>query len=185
MLASNTGTGAQVYPKNNIRRPKLLEQLLDMLAHKMCAAEMIVDANLVPGQRNPDAAVCLKLDVYREIFEAFIDGFAAYRPLLAQVKDAYDTALQQGLQCALENMDLRSELAAAANVQAQAVSLARAESAAEAAASKLHLQTKCAKLSIVLTIWQSACCRVCSLQAQAMHSYANYPLQTSAKSYDQ
>jgi len=86
MLAANIDIGAQVYPKNNIRRPKLLEQLQDMLAHKMCAAEMIVDANLVPGQRNPDAAVCLKLDVYREIFEAFIDGFAAYRPLLTQVK---------------------------------------------------------------------------------------------------
>ncbi|DBB06467.1 TPA: hypothetical protein ACH3X1_012023 [Trebouxia sp. C0004] len=142
MLATDFGIGAQVYPKNNNRRPKLLEQLQDMLAHKTCAAEMIVDANLVPGQRNPDAAVCLKLDVYREIFEAFIDGFAAYRSLLTQVKDAYDTALQQGLQCALENMDLRSELAAAANVQAQAVSLARSESAAEAAASKLHLQTK-------------------------------------------
>ncbi len=81
MLAANIGIGAQVYPKNNIRRPKLLEQLQDM-----CAAEMIVDANLVPGQRNPDAAVCLKLNVYREIFEAFIDGFAAYRPLLTQVK---------------------------------------------------------------------------------------------------
>lgn len=55
---------------------------------------------------------------------------------------AYDTALQQGLQCALENMDLRSELAAAADVQAQAVGLARSQSAAEAAASKLHLQTR-------------------------------------------
>ena len=54
---------------------------------------------------------------------------------------AYDTALQQGLQCALENMDLRSELAAA-DVQAQAVGLARSQSAAEAAASKLHLQTR-------------------------------------------
>lgn len=57
-----------------------------MLAHKMCAAEMAVDANLVPGQRNPDAAVCLKLDVYRQLFDAFINGFAAYRPLLTEVK---------------------------------------------------------------------------------------------------
>lgn len=52
----------------------------------MCAAEMAVDANLVPGQRNPDAAACLKLDVYRQVLDAFIDGFAAYRPLLTQVK---------------------------------------------------------------------------------------------------
>lgn len=64
----------------------MLEQLQDMLAHSMCAAEMAVDANLVPGQRNPDAAACLKLDVYRHVFDAFIDGFAAYRPLLTQVK---------------------------------------------------------------------------------------------------
>ena len=84
------------------------------------------------------------------------------------MQDAYDTALQQGLQCALENMDLRSELAAAANVQAQAVSLARSESAAEAAASKLHLQTKYAEHGAHnLTV---SCCRICSLQAQAMHS---------------
>ncbi|KAL0026569.1 hypothetical protein WJX77_006982 [Trebouxia sp. C0004] len=156
----------EVYPKNNNRRPKLLEQLQDMLAHKTCAAEMIVDANLVPGQRNPDAAVCLKLDVYREIFEAFIDGFAAYRSLLTQVKDAYDTALQQGLQCALENMDLRSELAAAANVQAQAVSLARSESAAEAAASKLHLQTKLVEMEFKAAEAEERACKLTAASAK-------------------
>lgn len=132
----------EVYPKNNVRRPKLLEQLQDMLAHSMCAAEMAVDANLVPGQRNPDAAACLKLDVYRQVFDAFIAGFEAYRPLLTQVKDSYDAALKQGLQCALENINLRADLAAAADVQADAVNLARSHSAADAAASKLHLQTK-------------------------------------------
>ena len=58
------------------------------------------------------------------------------------MQDSYDAALQQGLQCALENMDLRAELAAAADVRANAVSLARSQSAADAAASKLHLQTK-------------------------------------------
>jgi len=108
--------------------------------------------------------------------------------ILCLMQDAYDTALQQGLQCALENMDLRSELATAANVQAQAVSLARSESAAEAAASNLHLQTKYATLSIVLTIWQSTCCHVCSLQAQAMHMchlWGAGVLQTSVKSYDE
>ena len=57
-----------------------------MLAHKMCEAEMAVDANLVPGQRNPDAAECLKLDVYRQLFDAFIGGFSAYKPLLTQIK---------------------------------------------------------------------------------------------------
>lgn len=64
----------------------MLEQLQDMLAHKMCAAEMAADANLVPGQRNLDAAACLKLDVYRQVFDTFIDGFAAYRPMLTEVK---------------------------------------------------------------------------------------------------
>ena len=58
------------------------------------------------------------------------------------MQGSYDAALQQGLQCALENMSLRAQLAAAADVQANAVSLARSQSAAEAAASKLHLQTK-------------------------------------------
>lgn len=52
----------------------------------MCAAEMEVDANLVPGQRNPAAAECLKLDVYRQLFDVFIDGFSAYKPLLTQIK---------------------------------------------------------------------------------------------------
>ena len=69
-----------------MRKPKLLEHLQDLLAQKMCAAEMAVDANLVPGQRNLDAAIGLKLNVYHELFEAFISGFAAYRPLLTQVK---------------------------------------------------------------------------------------------------
>lgn len=58
------------------------------------------------------------------------------------MQDVHDAALQQGLQCALENMDLRAELAAAAMVQAEAVELARAQAASEAAASKLHLQAK-------------------------------------------
>ena len=58
------------------------------------------------------------------------------------MQDVHDAALQQGLQCALENMDLRAELAAAATVQAQAVELAREQAASEAAASKLHLQAK-------------------------------------------
>ena len=58
------------------------------------------------------------------------------------MQDAYGAALQLGLQCALENMELRAELAVAADVQADAVTLARSQSAADAAASKLHLQTK-------------------------------------------
>lgn len=64
--------------------------------------------------------------------------------LLLAVQDVHDAALQQGLQCALENMDLRAELAAAAEVQAKAVELAHSQAASEAAASKLHLQAKCA-----------------------------------------
>lgn len=58
------------------------------------------------------------------------------------MQDSHDAALQQGLQCALENMDLRAELASAADVRATAVDLARSQSAADAAASKLHLQKK-------------------------------------------
>lgn len=58
------------------------------------------------------------------------------------MQGVHDAALQQGLQCALENMGLRAELAAAAMVQAEAVELARAQAASEAAASKLHLQAK-------------------------------------------
>lgn len=60
------------------------------------------------------------------------------------MQEVHDAALQQGLQCALENMDLRAELAAAAAVQAEAVELARSQAALEAAASKLHLQAKSA-----------------------------------------
>lgn len=67
---------------------------------------------------------------------------AQWKSNQCDMQDSYDGALQQGLQCALENMDLRAELAAAANVRANAVSLARSQSAADAAASKLHLQTK-------------------------------------------
>ncbi|KAL3139979.1 hypothetical protein ABBQ38_004266 [Trebouxia sp. C0009 RCD-2024] len=160
----------EVYPKNNVRRPKLLEQLQDMLAHSMCAAEMAVDANLVPGQRNPDAAACLTLDVYRQVFDAFIDGFAAYRPLLTQVKDSYDAALKQGLQCALENMDLRAELAAAADVQANAVSLARSHSAAEAATSKLHLQTKLVDMEMKATETEERASKLAALSAKTRAS---------------
>ena len=66
----------------------------------MCAAEMEVDANLVPGQRNPAAAECLKLDVYRQLFDAFIDGFSAYKPLLTQIKVLW-LEMMLLLQCAM------------------------------------------------------------------------------------
>lgn len=62
--------------------------------------------------------------------------------LLLSLQEVHDASLQQGLQCALENMDLRAELAAAAEIQTQAVELARSQATSQAAASKLHLQAK-------------------------------------------
>ncbi|KAK9810464.1 hypothetical protein WJX72_011099 [[Myrmecia] bisecta] len=122
-----SGTGfLEVYPKGGSKQPKLLEQLQAMLAEKLREAEKLA-APHTPGSRSSTAATGLQLHVHRQVFDSFIQGFAAYQPLLYRIKAAYDGALDDALHCAHENSRLRTELAAAAQRHAAAVQQARIE----------------------------------------------------------
>ena len=75
----------QVFPRNNTRPPKLLERLQEQLASDLRAAERAA-CSLAPSDRNPTAAANLRLDVHRRLFDSFIGGFAAYKPILVRIK---------------------------------------------------------------------------------------------------
>lgn len=54
-----------------------------------------------------------------QVFQTFISGFGeAYQPLLTEIQQAFDHAVQQGLRDALENTTLRQQLLEAGRQQA-------------------------------------------------------------------
>lgn len=64
---------------------------------------------------------------HTQVFASFIKGFGpAYRPLLTAIRQRYDSAVQQGVQCALVNLELRRQLLASCQQQRQAVRAERA-----------------------------------------------------------
>ncbi len=62
-----------------------------------------------------------------QVFSAFIHGFSTYSPLLARIQAEFDQALNDGVRCAQENVEMRTLMArnemqrerAAANVRGQ------------------------------------------------------------------
>eukprot|EP00891_Asterochloris_glomerata_P002529 jgi/Astpho2/2529/Aster-x0541 len=131
----------EIYPRNSTNAPRLLTQLNELLASKQREAEKAA-CSLGPSQRCQAAAANLQLEVHRQLFDAFIAGFASYSPLLLQIKDAYEERLDASLQCGQDNMHLRAELAAAAATKAGAVKAAGREAAAEIATSRMQLQRR-------------------------------------------
>ena len=75
----------QIYPRNSTNAPRLLTQLNELLASKQREAEKAA-CSLGPSQRCQAAAANLQLEVHRQLFDAFIAGFASYSPLLLQIK---------------------------------------------------------------------------------------------------
>ena len=75
----------QIYPRNSTNAPRLLTQLNELLASKQREAEKAA-CSLGPSQRCQAAAANLQLEVHRQLFDAFIAGFASYSPLMLQIK---------------------------------------------------------------------------------------------------
>jgi hypothetical protein len=61
------------------------------------------------GWRLSCVAVLVRLDAYRQAFEAFIHSFTTYRPLLLRIKSQYDAALDDALESAQENIHMRCD----------------------------------------------------------------------------
>lgn len=84
-----------------------------------------------------------------QVFQTFIDGFGVYGPLLSQVKQWFDQAIEAGLKDALDNSNLRLQLLTARQEQASATSAAKAE-IIDGEQALLYSQKQ-------LTVWQSLC----------------------------
>lgn len=146
----------EVFPRASSRKPALLVQLESLLAEKLRLTEKLAEVSTRQGRRGHggggdggstgeysygeveggggyDPNGTLTLEAYRQTFEAFINAFSTYRPLLTRVKDHYDRALDQALRSEHENVHLRSELAALERRRQKAVETARAETNAAAA----------------------------------------------------
>ena len=82
---SHNTQALQIYPRNSTNAPRLLTQLNELLASKQREAEKAA-CSLGPSQRCQAAAANMQLEVHRQLFDAFIAGFASYSPLLLQIK---------------------------------------------------------------------------------------------------
>ena len=126
-----TGTDGflEVFPRGNDRKPALLGQLESLLAEKLRLTEKLTESS----GADAEATDALQLEAYRQTFEAFINAFSTYRPLLTRVKEHYDRALDRALRSERENATLRAELAASERRRAREVESTRAATNAKAA----------------------------------------------------
>ena len=128
----------QVYPRAGSKQPRLLTNLEQMLSEKLRANERMVSG---PSHgKGSKSAANLRLDAHRQVFEAFVQAFATYKPLLSRIKNEYDAILDDSLRSAHENVVMRAELAIAEQRKNRAVEEARAETAARATALRAELQ---------------------------------------------
>lgn len=119
----------EVFPPraSGSRQPVLLQTLETQLLEASNAASRLASAG-PHQQRDPKLAANLSLDVHRQVFQTFADGFGeAYKPLLTEIQQAFDASIQQGLQDSQENTTLRQQLLQAASEQAAAEDAATAE----------------------------------------------------------
>ena len=119
----------EVFPRGNDRKPALLGQLESLLAEKLRLTEKLTESS----GADAEATDALRLEAYRQTFEAFINAFSTYRPLLTKVKEHYDRALDRALRSERENAALRAELAASERRRAREVESTRAATNAKAA----------------------------------------------------
>ena len=99
----------------------------------------------IHGADYRDESGALALEAHRAVFDAFINAFTTYRPLLTKVKEHYDRALDRALRSEHENVQMRSELKAIELRKGREVETARADAIATAATFRGDVQQRLAK----------------------------------------
>ena len=120
-------------------KPTLLRDLERMLRDKLRLARRAAgvddergdDERSLSAADDPDAFA--SLDAYRQTFDAFVDAFTTYKPLLSEIKRRYDRALDGALRSERACAGLRAEVAAAERRRLAEVRDARAETMTKAA----------------------------------------------------
>ena len=136
----------EVYPRGGGRKPALLVQLESLLAEQLRLSEKLASVKGgIHGADYRDESGALALEAHRAVFDAFINAFTTYRPLLTKVKEHYDRALDRALRSEHENVQMRSELKAMELRKGREVETARAEAIATAATFRGDVQQRLAK----------------------------------------
>lgn len=119
----------EVFPRVASRPPKLLQELEAIIVDRLRVNDKAASLTAIGSakDRDPKLSANLSLDAHRQVFSAFIHGFSTYSPLLARIQAEFDRALNDGVRCAQENVEMRTLMArnemqrerAAANVRGQ------------------------------------------------------------------
>lgn len=113
-----------------------LERLLRdklRLARRGAGADDGDDARSISTSDDDASSELASLDAYRQTFDAFVDAFVTYKPLLSEIKTRYDRALDAALRSERACAGLRAEVAAAERRRLAEVREARAETMTKAA----------------------------------------------------
>jgi hypothetical protein len=136
----------EVYPRGGGRKPALLVQLESLLSEQLRLSEKLASVKGgIHGSDYRDESGALALEAHRAVFDAFINAFTTYRPLLTKVKEHYDRSLDRALRSEHENVQMRSELKAIELRKGREVETARAEAIATAATFRGDVQQRLAK----------------------------------------
>ena len=124
----------------------MLVQLESLLSEQLRLSEKLASVKGgIHGSDYRDESGALALEAHRAVFDAFINAFTTYRPLLTKVKEHYDRSLDRALRSEHENVQMRSELKAMELRKGREVETARAEAIATAATFRGDVQQRLAK----------------------------------------
>uniref|UniRef100_A0A061S9K7 Flagellar associated protein n=2 Tax=Tetraselmis sp. GSL018 TaxID=582737 RepID=A0A061S9K7_9CHLO len=122
------------------RQPRLLQRLEYLLQEKLRLADSIASPYDDPGGAAQQGMSSMRLDAYRQAFEAFIHSFTTYRPLLLRIKAQYDAALEDALQSSQEHVHMKAELAVVEQRRIRTVEEARTSAAQQVSEARKELE---------------------------------------------
>jgi len=89
------------------KSPKLLGRLEMLLDEKLSLVSRL-------GATNKGfAAIQMRTDAYRQVFDAFLHSFTTYRSVLMRIKHEYDVSLDDALASVYDHVHMKAEIAAA------------------------------------------------------------------------
>jgi hypothetical protein len=132
--SSAKGPGSfDVFPRtatSGKSEPALLSDLERLLQEKLRLGRRLTGNHANDEREDENGAA---LDAYGQTFDAFVEAFTAYKPLLSEIQTRYDRVLDEALRSERECAGLRAEIAAAERRRLAEVRDARAESISKAA----------------------------------------------------
>tara|TARA_B110000977_G_scaffold199110_1_gene285531 strand:- start:3905 stop:4954 length:1050 start_codon:yes stop_codon:yes gene_type:complete len=132
--ASGSSGYFEVFPRtatSGKSKPVLLEDLERLLHEKLRLGRKLsgTHGSTSDGSENENDT----LDAHRQTFDAFIDAFTTYKPLLVEIKTTYDRALDRALQSERACAGLRAEIKASERRRLAEIRNARADTMTKAA----------------------------------------------------